>query len=127
MTPIVSSQHVAWIAGRGSLDLLLPPSTRSHRPPGPIPSPVGLGFRRLPSSSSQDPPPFVVFRWPPGPFSAGDTPPLMQAPAAAAEDDEKVCAKKPRHCEAEMPLADANNESSFFPVEEIVQDPLPGY
>ncbi|CAD5194586.1 unnamed protein product [Musa acuminata subsp. malaccensis] len=50
----------------------------------------------------------------------------MHAPAAA-EDDEKVFAKKPRYCEAEMPLADANNESSFFPVEEIVQYPLPGY
>lgn len=45
MRRIVGSQNVAWIAGRGSLDLLLPP-TRSDRPPGPIPSPLGLGFRR---------------------------------------------------------------------------------
>ncbi|CAL9121045.1 unnamed protein product [Musa acuminata var. zebrina] len=51
----------------------------------------------------------------------------MQARAAAEDSDKEAFAKKPRHCNAEMPLADANDDSFLFPVEEIVQFPLPGY
>ncbi|WOL02204.1 hypothetical protein Cni_G10923 [Canna indica] len=51
----------------------------------------------------------------------------MQARAAAEDGDKEAFAKKPRYCDAEMPLADANDDSFLFPVEEIVQYPLPGY
>ncbi|KAG1335026.1 dipeptidyl aminopeptidase 4 [Cocos nucifera] len=50
----------------------------------------------------------------------------MQALEAADEEDNKFVHKKPRRDE-EMPLTDANDDSFFFPVEEIVQYPLPGY
>ncbi|XP_026658569.2 dipeptidyl aminopeptidase 4 isoform X2 [Phoenix dactylifera] len=50
----------------------------------------------------------------------------MQALRAADEEDSKFAHKKPRRDE-EMPLTDANDDSFFFPVEEIVQYPLPGY
>ncbi|XP_074560309.1 uncharacterized protein LOC141816425 [Curcuma longa] len=51
----------------------------------------------------------------------------MQDTAAAEDGDKETFAKKPRHCEAEMPLADSEEDSFLFPVEEIVQYPLPGY
>ncbi|XP_074592762.1 uncharacterized protein LOC141848613 [Curcuma longa] len=51
----------------------------------------------------------------------------MQDSAAAEDGDKETFAKKPRHCEAKMPPADSNEDSFLFPVEEIVQYPLPGY
>ncbi|XP_010925938.1 uncharacterized protein [Elaeis guineensis] len=50
----------------------------------------------------------------------------MQALKSADEEDNKIARKKPR-LDDEMPLTDANDDSFRFPVEEIVQYPLPGY
>ncbi|XP_038986144.1 dipeptidyl aminopeptidase 4-like [Phoenix dactylifera] len=50
----------------------------------------------------------------------------MQALKAADEEDDKKDRKKPKLDDA-MPLTDANDDSFRFPVEEIVQYPLPGY
>ncbi|KAG6479121.1 hypothetical protein ZIOFF_062582 [Zingiber officinale] len=47
---------------------------------------------------------------------------------AAAEDGEKeTFSKKLRHCEAEMPLTDSEEDSFLFPMEEIIQYPLRRY
>ena len=48
-------------------------------------------------------------------------------PAAARDGDKEAFAKKPRRWHAEMALADADDDFFLFPVEEIVQYPLPGY
>ncbi|KAG6477112.1 hypothetical protein ZIOFF_066364 [Zingiber officinale] len=52
---------------------------------------------------------------------------LMQDKAAAEDGEKETFSKKPRHCEAEMPLTDSEEDSFLFPVKEIVQYPLPGY
>ncbi|KAG6521317.1 hypothetical protein ZIOFF_018432 [Zingiber officinale] len=52
---------------------------------------------------------------------------LMQDKATAEDGEKETFSKKPRHCEAEMPLTDFEEESFLFPVKEIVQYPLPGY
>ncbi|XP_039143133.1 dipeptidyl aminopeptidase 4 [Dioscorea cayenensis subsp. rotundata] len=49
----------------------------------------------------------------------------MQASSSASEST-STKTKKPR-IDGEMPLTDANDDSFLFPVEEIVQYPLPGY
>ncbi|KAG6492450.1 hypothetical protein ZIOFF_047413 [Zingiber officinale] len=52
---------------------------------------------------------------------------LMQDKAAAEDGKKETFSKKPRHCEAEMPLTDSDEDSFLFPVKEIIQYPLPGY
>ncbi|THU49899.1 hypothetical protein C4D60_Mb06t14410 [Musa balbisiana] len=75
------------------------------------PSPAGVALRCSPPSVGQ------YWRVPKG----------SGRPAAARDGDKEAFAKKPRRWHAEMLLADANDDFFLFPVEEIVQYPLPGY
>ncbi|KAG6488228.1 hypothetical protein ZIOFF_056987 [Zingiber officinale] len=69
-----------------------------------------------------------LFRRPLQPFlSPAYLPFLMQDKAAAEDGEKETFSKKPRHCEAEMPFTDSEEDSFLFPVKEIVQYPLPGY
>ncbi|KAG6513577.1 hypothetical protein ZIOFF_023909 [Zingiber officinale] len=51
----------------------------------------------------------------------------MQDKAAVEDGEKETFSKKSRHCEAEMLLTNSEEDSFLFPVEEIVQYPLPGY
>ncbi|KAG6536793.1 hypothetical protein ZIOFF_001862 [Zingiber officinale] len=51
----------------------------------------------------------------------------MQDKATAEDGEKETFSKKPCHCEVEMPLTDSEEDSFLFPVEEIIQCPLPGY
>ncbi|KAG6504520.1 hypothetical protein ZIOFF_036854 [Zingiber officinale] len=51
----------------------------------------------------------------------------MQDKAGAEDGEKETFSKKPRHCQAEMPLTDSEEDSFLFPVKEIVQYPLPVY